>query len=122
FDGLFGVPRNGANQLELASHAYCGGPSADSSTHRQFTQGDGTPGVAWCDGGLHVSATGSAAFVDGVDRGLQTSGLSAPSTTPTTTPSTTTVAVTPSSPAISASFVSPDQGWVLQRSGDIADT
>jgi hypothetical protein len=75
FDGGFGAQPG--NHLELASHLYCGQAPAggDSTDHRRFRHGDGTPGVAWCTDDLHVSATGTNSFVDLVDRGLRVSPL-----------------------------------------------
>lgn len=117
FDGGFGGGQG--NHVELAAQYYCTGPSADTSAHRRFSNSDGTHGVAWCVGtDMHVTATGSQSFVDGADHGLQVSEL----TGPTATNTTTTEPVAPASPAVSASFVSPDHGWVLQRSGDIVET
>jgi len=42
FDGLFGAPVSGANQVELASHLYCGQPGSDATTRRRFVNGDGS--------------------------------------------------------------------------------
>ena len=126
FDG-FSPFVAGANEVELSSHIHCGAPESDSSAHRRFVNGDGTRGVSWCVGNdLHVSASGSQSFVDVLDRGLQVSPLTPAVTTPavstTTTTTTTTLPATLPSPAIYASFVSPDHGWVLQESGTVVRT
>jgi photosystem II stability/assembly factor-like uncharacterized protein len=73
---------------------------------------------------LHVAASGSQSFVDGADRSLQVSPLTPAGVVPTTTTttSTTTVPSATPSPAISASFVSPDHGWVLQENGSVVRT
>ena len=112
------VRRTPGNTLELASHLYCGQPESDTSARRRQTNGDGSEFVAWCsDGGLHVVAEGSSSFLDHAENDLQVSPLVAPgSTTTTTTPTAQT------SPAVSASFVSADHGWVLERNGAIDET
>jgi hypothetical protein len=126
FDGGFGrVP---GNNVELASHLYCGQPESDTSAHRRLTNGDGTKGVSWCDGELHVSAGGADNFINLADTQLQISALHQPvGTSPVNAPTTTTTSTTAPSPAhnsppVSASWVSPDHGWVLEQSGSIAQT
>src|SRR5262245_40933881 len=133
FDGLFGAPTTGADQLEIASHLYCGQAGADTAQHRRFVQGDGTLGVAWCVGDdLHISATGTKSFVDLVDRSLEASALEP---APNATVGTTTTTMVPPNPttstappvatpfkAFSASFVSPQHGWVLDTNGTLAET
>ena len=77
FEGGFGAPRAGANQLELATHLYCGQAEAggDSAEHRRFVQEDNTYGVSWCvDDDLHVAASGTKRFVDQVDADSTSAG------------------------------------------------
>ena len=127
FDGGFGkVP---GNNIELASHLYCGQPGSDTNQPRIFTNGDGTSGVSWCDGDLHVSVGGAKRFWSAAATGqLHVSPLEPPganASTTTTSPLTTTTTATPnvqSSPAVSASWVSPNRGWAVERSGAIAQT
>jgi len=124
FDGGFGSFDKG-NLLELADHLYCGQPESDTSKHRRFTNGNRTHGVSWCDADLHVVATGTPSFVDLADRQLQVSASTPPvgETTTTIATTTTTAPVAGNTqPALSASFVSPNQGWVLQRDGRIDTT
>ena len=129
FEGGFGAATADANQLELASHRYCGQARAggDSAVHRRFTNEDGTYGVAWCVGDdLHVAATGTQRFADRVDTDLQVTGLTGapdePAVTPTTTTTTTSAPTASPGHAVSASFVSPDHGWVLEDDGTVAET
>lgn len=71
---VFGAPRAGAPQVELAD-SYCGQPQSDTTKHRHFHQ-TGEFGVAWCDPtGFHVSATGPEQFVTGVSDHLQLAEL-----------------------------------------------
>jgi len=128
FDGGFGPFVARDNEVELASHLYCGQPESDTSTHRRFVNGDGSHGVSWCAGALAVAASGTQSFVDAADRGLHVSDPASPApptateSTTTTTSTTTTVPTATSSPAASASFVSPDHGWALQQDGNVAET
>jgi hypothetical protein len=63
FDGGFGsLSEHGPDQIELASNLYCGQPGSDTSTRRRVVSA-GEPAVTWCDGNLHVSATGASNFV-----------------------------------------------------------
>ncbi len=128
FDGGFGpLSEHGPNQIELASNLYCGQPESDTSTRRRTVSG-GEPAVTWCDGNLHVSATGTSSFVDLAATVLQVSPLtSAPAgpTAPTTTTARTTTTTSPvvtSAGALSATWVSPTHGWVLERTGQIDTT
>ncbi len=104
FEGGFGVVPS--NSLELASNLYCDQPESDTSTRRRQTNGDGSEFVSWCEGTLHVTAEGSTEFVDHAEHDLQI-----------TRPGTPV-----SSPAASASFISPDTGWVLEQNGTVAET
>jgi photosystem II stability/assembly factor-like uncharacterized protein len=123
FDGLFGAPITGANQVEVASHLYCGQPESDSTARRRFVNGDGSRGVAWCTGALHFSATGSTSFVDLAANKLQVSSAGTPLTSTSTTTTTTTSTPTPTNaPAVSASFVSLQHGWVLENDGQVVET
>jgi hypothetical protein len=112
FEGGFGkVP---GNTLELASNLYCGQPGSDTSTRRRQTNGDGSEFVSWCQGTLHVTAEGSPKFLDQAEHDVQ---IDLPATPNTTTTTPTTAPSAPSSGAVSASFVSRDHGWALDRSG-----
>jgi hypothetical protein len=108
FDGTFGTA--GGNVVEVASHLYCGQPESDTNVRRRFTN-NGEPGVSWCAGDLHVSATGTNTFVDLAADELQISPLGRRLTN--------TVS---STAAVSASFISPQHGWVLQGNGDLSAT
>jgi hypothetical protein len=121
FEGGFGqVP---GNYVELAAHLYCGQVGSDTSAHRRLTNGDGSKGVSWCDGDLHVSAGGTSAFLDLAATKLYISPLG-PATigTPVTSSTTTTTPLASAAPAVSASFVSPDQGWALESNGRVDET
>ncbi|MDQ1481735.1 MAG: hypothetical protein QOI44_2596, partial [Actinomycetota bacterium] len=115
FQGAFGDGER--NQLELASHLYCGQKESDTSVRRRFENENGS-GVAWCAGDLHLSATRTKTFVDLAESHLQVIGAPTPAstTTSTTTPPPT------NTPAVSASFVSATHGWVLQRGSAAAET
>jgi hypothetical protein len=127
FEGGFGTPQGaGGNAIELAANLYCGAPGSDTSTRRRDTNGDGSHLVAWCDGQLHVVAEGSQTFLDHAANDLQVGALAAPGAAPTTTTSpattTTTAPVATPSPAVSASFVSPNQGFALEQNGRVDAT
>ena len=125
FDGGFGSFDSG-NLLELANHLYCGQPESDTSAHRRFTNGNRTHGVSWCDGDLHVVASGAPSFVDLADRQLEVStpasSVDLRPTLPSTTTTTTTLPAGAPSKPMSASFVSPEHGFVLEQDGSIAET
>ena len=88
---------------------------------RRFVNGDGTHGVSWCDGELHVSVSGSQSFVDLASK-LDVGPLGTPLTiTSTTSTTTTTPAVAPPN-AASATFVSSQHGWIVERDGTVAET
>jgi hypothetical protein len=59
------------NILEVAD-GQCGFPASDTSARNRLKSDTGPPGVTWCDlgSGLHVTAFGTAPFVDGVARAL----------------------------------------------------
>ena len=132
-ENRFGSPATEANGLEIASHLYCGETGSDTSARRRFVNGDGSRGVSWCSPGpLHLSATGSRAFIDLAANELQVSPLTPPvGGTDTTSPTTTTTPTKASKPfvvpppfAVSASFVSATTGWALEQGatcGDVCD-
>ncbi|MDQ1462130.1 MAG: hypothetical protein QOI08_3614 [Actinomycetota bacterium] len=112
------------NRVELDPHLYCDQPESDTAARRLDISG-GTHGVSWCEGkDLHVSASGSANFAGLAYDGLQVSRLAPPTTGPVSTAVTTTTTTAPvSAPnAVSATFVSPKHGWVLRRTGAVAET
>jgi photosystem II stability/assembly factor-like uncharacterized protein len=119
FEGGFGA--SPGNAVELSAHTVCGQPESDTNVRRRFTN-EGGSGVSWCAGALHLSATGTKAYVDLAATDLHVSG---PITevTPSTTTTTTTrpPAVAPAN-AVSASFVSTDHGWLVEHDGTIAET
>jgi hypothetical protein len=102
------------NRVELDPHLYCDQPESDTA-HRRPSNSNGTFGLSWCvNKELHVAASGSASFA--VEAGaLQVDPLGTPLTRTTTPTTTTTLPPHTAIPAESASFVSADQGWVLQR-------
>ncbi len=121
FSGSFGATPG--NALELAAHIACGRPESATSVRSRFNDPSGT-GVAWCAGDLHLSATGKKPFIDLAASELQVTGAitqASPTTETTTTTTTTTPAVPPAN-AVSASFVSTNQGWILEKDGTVAET
>jgi photosystem II stability/assembly factor-like uncharacterized protein len=115
FLGGFGV--GPGNVVELGAHLACGQPESDTSARRRFTDERGSA-VSWCAGDLHLTATGTKSFADLAASQLQVTGpLSSASTT-----TSTTLPTSRNTPAVSASFISPTHGWVLQRDGSVAAT
>jgi hypothetical protein len=133
FSGGFGSEPIGMNYsatdtLAFDSHEVCGHPPSAVSMDQiatPFLSGTLARGnVQWCvNKVLHVQATGSAKFLTAALQDLEVSPLRSPSAAPTiTTTSTTAPRVTSSDSAESSSFVSPQHGWVLGKSGQIDRT
>jgi hypothetical protein len=131
FFGGFGSPTefddnySRDNVLSFDAHIQCGHPLSPIPTPYLFgTLGNGN--VQWCvNKVLHVQATGRSSFLTLALHNLQLSPLIPPAgSTPTsaTVPTTTIAAPRTTSPAVSASFVSPDQGWVLEQNGNVGAT
>jgi photosystem II stability/assembly factor-like uncharacterized protein len=118
FEGGFGA--NPGNVVELGSHTACGQPESDTTTRRRFTD-EGGSGVAWCAGDLHLAVTGTESFVDLAASDLKVTGPITEASPSTTTTTTTTPAPT-NAPAVTASFISPKHGWVLQRGSQLSET
>jgi hypothetical protein len=112
------------NVVELDPHLYCNEPGSDTNVRRKGSSADGRHGVSWCVAKeLHVSAHGTARFAELAATQLEVSPLGTLLTAPPTSTTTTTTTATPTNaPAVSASFVSPEHGWVLQKSGEVAET
>jgi photosystem II stability/assembly factor-like uncharacterized protein len=110
FQGAFGTGDPGPNHLWLRSHLECPKKDSDTSVRQRFDNEDG-PGVAWCAGALYLSAMGTKSFVDLAATQLQVSPLGTP-----TTP------LASNALAMSATFISPQHGWVLQRGSQVSET
>jgi photosystem II stability/assembly factor-like uncharacterized protein len=110
------------NVVELDPHLYCNEPGSDTSARRRGNSG-GTHGVSWCvDKEMHISAHGTARFAELAADQLEIAPLGTLLTGTPTTTTTTTTPDTAKTPAVSASFVSPAHGWVLQRGGAVAES
>jgi photosystem II stability/assembly factor-like uncharacterized protein len=121
FEGGFGA--SPGNAVELAANTVCGQPESDTNVRRHFTNGGGS-GVAWCAGDLHVAVTGTTSFVDLAAKLFVYTSSSRPLTSSTSSTTTTTTAPPAVSPtnAASASFVSPEHGWILEHDGTVTET
>ncbi len=68
FEGGFGDATG--NTVELANNAYCDQPGSDTNVRRPI-EDEGGRGVAWCEGDLHIAASGDAKFVFSATNDLQ---------------------------------------------------